>query len=35
MLCGIAAALTLDEFALWLNLRDVYSEREGYSFATK
>lgn len=26
---GIAAALTLDEFALWLNLRDVYWEREG------
>jgi hypothetical protein len=29
MLFGIAAALTLDEFALWLNLRDVYWEREG------
>ena len=29
MLYGIAAALTLDEFALWLNLRDVYWEREG------
>ena len=26
---GFAAALTLDEFALWLNLRDVYWEREG------
>ncbi len=26
---GIGAALTLDEFALWLNLRDVYWEREG------
>ncbi|HVW10161.1 MAG TPA: hypothetical protein VHC90_16355 [Bryobacteraceae bacterium] len=26
---GVAAALTLDEFALWLNLRDVYWEREG------
>ena len=25
----MAAALTLDEFALWLNLRDVYWEREG------
>ncbi len=29
MLYGIAAALTLDEFALWLNLRDVYWQREG------
>lgn len=26
---GAAAALTLDEFALWLNLRDVYWAREG------
>ena len=26
---GIGSALTLDEFALWLNLRDVYWEREG------
>ncbi len=26
---GIAAALTLDEFALWLNLRDVYWSEEG------
>ena len=26
---GFAAALTLDEFALWLNLRDVYWESEG------
>ena len=26
---GIASALTLDEFALWLNLRDVYWDREG------
>jgi hypothetical protein len=26
---GFAAALTLDEFALWLNLRDVYWDREG------
>jgi hypothetical protein len=26
---GVAAALTLDEFARWLNLRDVYWEREG------
>src|ERR1700735_3109681 len=29
MLFGVAAALTLDEFALWLNLRDVYWQREG------
>ena len=29
MIFGIGAALTLDEFALWLNLRDVYWEREG------
>ena len=28
-LYGIGSALTLDEFALWLNLRDVYWEREG------
>jgi hypothetical protein len=28
-LFGIGAALTLDEFALWLHLRDVYWEREG------
>jgi hypothetical protein len=26
---GIGAALTLDEFALWLNLQDVYWERAG------
>jgi len=26
---GIGAALTLDEFALWLNLRDVYWDRQG------
>ena len=26
---GIGAALTLDEFALWLNLSDVYWERQG------
>src|ERR1700723_564351 len=26
---GTGAALTLDEFALWLNLRDVYWAREG------
>jgi hypothetical protein len=26
---GVGAALTLDEFALWLHLRDVYWEREG------
>ena len=29
MLYGVGAALTLDEFALWLNLRDVYWEHEG------
>lgn len=29
MLYGVAAALTLDEFALWLNLNDVYWERQG------
>ncbi len=29
MIYGIGAALTLDEFALWLNLRDVYWAREG------
>ena len=29
MMFGVGAALTLDEFALWLNLRDVYWEREG------
>ncbi|HVZ58583.1 MAG TPA: hypothetical protein VG935_02420 [Patescibacteria group bacterium] len=28
-LFGIGAALTVDEFALWLFLRDVYWEREG------
>ena len=28
---GAAAALTLDEFALWLNLRDVYWAKEGRS----
>lgn len=28
-LYGVGAALTLDEFALWLHLRDVYWEREG------
>ncbi len=26
---GVGAALTLDEFALWLNLRDVYWESSG------
>ena len=30
-LFGIGAALTLDEFALWLHLEDVYWEREGRS----
>jgi hypothetical protein len=29
ILYGVGAALTLDEFALWLNLQDVYWEREG------
>jgi hypothetical protein len=31
LLYGAAAAMTLDEFALWLNLRDVYWAREGRS----
>jgi hypothetical protein len=31
LLYGIGAALTLDEFALWLNLRDVYWAKEGRS----
>jgi hypothetical protein len=31
MAYGVGAALTLDEFALWLNLRDVYWEREGHA----
>jgi len=29
VLYGVGAALTLDEFALWLHLKDVYWEREG------
>jgi hypothetical protein len=29
ILYGVGAALTLDEFALWLNLRDVYWDTEG------
>ena len=29
MAFGVGAALTLDEFALWLNLKDVYWERQG------
>ncbi len=29
LIYGIGAALTLDEFALWLNLKDVYWEKEG------
>lgn len=29
VLFGIGAALTLDEFALWLRLKDVYWSREG------
>ena len=28
-LYGVGSALTLDEFALWLNLRDVYWEHQG------
>ena len=31
LLYGLGAALTLDEFALWLNLKDVYFAREGRS----
>lgn len=31
VLFGVGAGLTLDEFALWLNLRDVYWEKEGRS----
>jgi hypothetical protein len=31
ILYGMGAALTLDEFALWLNLKDVYFVREGRS----
>ncbi len=29
LLFGVGAALTLDEFALWLHLKDVYWQREG------
>ena len=29
VLFGVGTGLTLDEFALWLNLKDVYWEREG------
>ena len=29
LMYGVGSALTLDEFALWLNLRDVYWAREG------
>lgn len=29
VLFGVGAALTLDEFALWLHLRDVYWEQQG------
>lgn len=28
-LCGVGAALTLDEFAVWLNLEDVHWARQG------
>lgn len=31
LMYGAGSALTLDEFALWLNLRDVYWAREGRS----
>jgi len=31
VLFGVGAALTLDEFALWLNLEDVYWARQGRS----
>jgi hypothetical protein len=31
LLYGVGSALTLDEFALWLNLKDVYFMREGRS----
>src|SRR5271154_1273738 len=31
VLYGVGAALTLDEFALWLNLKDVYWSPEGRS----
>jgi hypothetical protein len=31
ILYGVGAALTLDEFALWLNLKDVYWSQEGRS----
>src|SRR5918998_4674179 len=31
VLFGVGAALTLDEFALWLHLDDVYWSREGRS----
>ena len=31
ILYGVGSALTLDEFALWLNLKDVYWSREGRS----
>jgi hypothetical protein len=29
ILCGVGAALTLDEFALWFNLQDVYWSPQG------
>jgi hypothetical protein len=29
LLYGVGAALTLDEFALWLNLKDVYWTSQG------
>jgi hypothetical protein len=35
MLYGVAAGLTLDEFALWLNLEDVYWTRKGRQASTR
>jgi hypothetical protein len=34
-LFGIGAALTLDEFALWLNLKDVYGRSRGGTASTR
>lgn len=35
VLYGAGAALTLDEFALWLNLEDVYWSPEGAPASTR
>ena len=35
MLFGIGTGLTLDEFALWLNLKDVYWEKQGRPLSTR